>query len=426
MILEYSITNTFSISETQTISFEPTKINENDSLHYIDCDGTKLLKIACIYGSNAAGKSNMAFALNFYLNFIINSFYTLTPTSKIPFVPYLFGSEDDMDTIPGEFDLIFFLFNEEEKKYVKYHYYLKLNRNKILEENLTYYPKDLPRSIFKRTEMEISWGPSVTGATAKNAIEEIIIHNCSIISASSKTNLTLVKDVYNYILNRFKGVISPFNNTVSQSLLEELDLNEELKKKATGVLSFADFGSISRISIKKRKISAGNNSFNSIENSNDDEKVNRTAYLVHNYNEKEVPLQLGLESAGTIRMLELIKPLVDSTLSSTIIMDELEASLHQDLVDAFIRLFLELSTNTQLLFTTHNQELLDSNLLIDDEIWFCTKTENGNSIYRSISDFTGFRKETSRKKLYQAGKFGGLPNIDIQGIKELFYAKKTN
>ena len=62
-----------------------------------------------------------------------------------------------------------------------------------------------------------------------------------------------------------------------------------------------------------------------------------------------------------------------------------------------MRLFLELSTTSQILFTTHNQELLDSGLLIDDEIWFCSKTNDGNSVYDSISDYTGLRKETSRK-----------------------------
>ena len=129
---------------------------------------------------------------------------------------------------------------------------------------------------------------------------------------------------------------------------------------------------------------------------------------------------MGLESAGTIRMLELVGPLVDTSLTSMSIIDELESSLHQDLVEAFLRLFLELSLNSQLFFTTHNQEWLEPGLLLDAEVWFCGKTKNGNSIYSSISDYSGIRKETSRKKLYQAGKFGALPNIDIQKLKDLF------
>ena len=119
-------------------------------------------------------------------------------------------------------------------------------------------------------------------------------------------------------------------------------------------------------------------------------------------------------------MLDLVEPLVDSCSTSMAIIDEVESSLHQDLIETFLRLFLELSTTSQILFTTHNQELLDSGLLLDDEVWFCGKTENGNSVYDSISDYSGIRKETSRKKLYQAGKFGALPNIDIQKLKDLF------
>ena len=45
MIIDFSIANTYSISEKQTISFEPTSYNESEKLHYIDVEGTKLLKI---------------------------------------------------------------------------------------------------------------------------------------------------------------------------------------------------------------------------------------------------------------------------------------------------------------------------------------------------------------------------------------------
>ena len=79
-----------------------------------------------------------------------------------------------------------------------------------------------------------------------------------------------------------------------------------------------------------------------------------------------------------------------------------------------------MSDDSQLIFTTHNQDLLDSGILRDDEVWFCYKTGEGNSIYNCITDFTGIRKEPSRKKLYKAGKFGSLPIIDIPMLRELF------
>ena len=415
MIIDFSIANTYSIREKQTISFEPTSYDESDKLHYIDVEGTKLLKTACIYGPNAAGKSNIALALRFYLNFMVYSFYLNKPDSEISFVPFLFTNEHS-DSIYGEFDLNFFVLSSDEIRYIKYSYHLKLNRKKIVEESLSYYPKNLPRQIFKRTDDNIEWGSSVKGA--KKSIEDIIVPNCTVISASSKTNLSILKDVFTYIIARFNGSIGAYSDGISQNLLKKLDEDEAFNKKATGFLSYADFGSISDIKIKTIKKEPVNSDMSDTE-----QTVTRKATVFHHYNDKDYPLPLGFESSGTLRMLELVEPLVDSCKTSMAIIDELESSLHQDLIEAFLRLFLELSSTSQMLFTTHNQELLDSGLLLDDEVWFCGKTDSGNSVYDSISDYTGIRKETSRKKLYQAGKFGALPNIDIQKLKDLFNGK---
>ena len=413
MIIDFSIANTYSISEKQTISFEPTSYNESEKLHYIDVEGTKLLKTACVYGANAAGKSNIALALRFYLNFMAYSFYSSRPDSEIPLIPFVF-TYDDIDSICGEFDLNFFALSTEEQRYVKYSYHLKMNRKQIIEESLSYYPKKLPRLVFERKMQKIEWGASIKGA--KKALEDIILPNCTVVSAGSKTNFTVLKDVFTYMSIRFKGYIGVYSDgNISQSLLKKLDEDNSLNKKATGFLSYADFGSISEIAIRAEK--------NDTNNAGMDENIKRRATVIHEYNNKKYPLPLGWESSGTIRMLELVEPLVESSHSSMTIIDELESSLHQDLVESFLRLFLELSNDSQLLFTTHNQDFLDSGLLLDDEVWFCGKTETGNSVYSSISDYPGIRKETSRKKLYQAGKFGALPNIDIQKLKDLFNGK---
>ena len=415
MLIDFSIANTLSISEKQTVSFEPSAYDETEKLHYIDIEGTKLLKLACIYGANAAGKSNMALALRFYLQFMAYSFYTSRPDSNISITPFLF-TDEDMDSICGIFDLNFFVFSSEENRYIKYSYHLKLNRKKIIEESLSYYPKKLSRRIFNRTEDSIEWGNSVTGA--KKSIEDIILPNCTVISASSKTSLNIIKDVFSYISARFKGYIGVYSDGISQDLLKKMEEDKSFNKKATELLSYADFGSISNIKIRTQKKDSSPHDI--IDN---EQNITRHAMVVHHYNNKNYPLPLAWESSGTIRMLELVEPLVDSSVSSMSIIDEMESSLHQDLVESFLRLFFELSTNSQLLFTTHNQDLLDSGLLLDDEVWFCSKTDSGNSIYHSISDFTGIRKETSRKKLYQAGKFGALPHIDIQKLKDLFNGK---
>ena len=77
---------------------------------------------------------------------------------------------------------------------------------------------------------------------------------------------------------------------------------------------------------------------NDTHNAGMDENIKRRATVIHEYNNKKYPLPLGWESSGTIRMLELVEPLVESSRSSMTIIDELESSLHQDLVESFLRL----------------------------------------------------------------------------------------
>jgi AAA15 family ATPase/GTPase len=83
--------------------------------------------------------------------------------------------------------------------------------------------------------------------------------------------------------------------------------------------------------------------------------------------------------------------------------------LHDDLLDFFIRTFLENTKNSQLLFTTHNQNLLDSDLLRDDEIWFAQKDNGGGSGFFSLAEFKDVPENVSRRDLYKAGAFGALP-----------------
>ena len=209
----------------------------------------------------------------------------------------------------------------------------------------------------------------------------------------------------------------------------------ELKQKVLLLLSASDIGNITDIRVKSEPVPeqllAQLPQNLQAEFSKRTEKLKtRKLSIVHFY-DKEYELSLNEESEGTKRLMELSLPLIDiSTTDSLLIIDELESSLHQLLLETFIQAFLMISTKTesesQLLFTTHNQELLDSGLLRDDEVYFCYKDLNGASIYNCITDFTGIRKEVSRKRLYQSGKFGALPNLDIDTLVEKFCDNKKS
>ena len=426
MILEFTVKNTFSIKDEQLISFESAEtVHEDDELHCIEYGGKRFLKLACIYGANASGKSKIAEALSFYIRFLVRSFHYYQPTEKIHFTPFMFDTRTASE--PGEFSIVFYAKDFDSESVIRYEYFIKLNKDRVLEESLYYSPKGQRKLVFERKD-SIKWGTCVTGA--KKVISDLTRDNCSVISAGAQAKHPIFIHIYDHFNERFRGMIDSSENTLSGYTAKRMEEDEDFKKKVTQLLSFSDVGNITDISIKKQKLPEV--LINSLpeEVRNEFAKRGETptirgVSLIHHY-ENDVELPLEMESAGTQKIMELVTPLIDITQEpSLVIIDELESSLHQELLEMFIHLFLESSTDSQILFTSHNQELLDSGLLRDDEIWFCNKDSSGGSKYNSIADYTGIRKETSRKKLYQADKFGALPNVDMNRLRELFRAKKN-
>lgn len=428
MILEYSVTNTLSIKEKQTISFEAVGSGNDKSSHVIQTfDKKKILKMACIYGANASGKTNILTAFYFYINFILDSFTELKPNEYTHFIPFMFT--EDSDKLAGEFEIIFYV-PDSAHDFIRYEYFIKLNQQQVLEETLYFAPKRQKKLLFERKEQKIKWGSDIATGTA-NVVEQIVRSNCSVISAGAQANQPIISPLYRYVKNKFKGIILPASNTLSNYVLKNIEDEQSFKEKALGVLNASDISTVTDIKIEsqeypdevlnllplppevRQKI---------LTTGRKPKKIN--ASIIHRIDNVNYELPLELESNGTKRMMELTKPLWDLANSSVILIDELEVSLHQDLLEAFILLFLEISKDSQIIFTTHDQDLLDSELLRDDEVWFCYKDALGRSEYNSITDYVGIRKETSRKKLYKAGKFGCLPNVNLMELKELFCAEK--
>ena len=328
---------------------------------------------------------------------------------------------------PGEFGLVFYAKDFDSENEIRYEYKIKLNKERVLEESLYYSPKGQKKLIFERTD-SIKWGACVTGA--KKVIADLTRDNCSVISAGAQAKHPIFLHIYDHFNERFKGMIDSSDNGLSGYVAKRMEEDDDFKMKVTQLLSFSDVGNITDISITKQELPEEFIKSFPEEVKNEfakrgEKPVIRNVSLIHHYGE-DVELPLIMESAGTQKIMELAAPLIDITQEPSLcIIDELESSLHQELLEMFIQLFLESSTDSQLLFTSHNQELLDSGLLRDDEIWFCNKDSDGGSKYNSIVDYTGIRKETSRKKLYRADKFGALPNVDMNALRELFRGKKN-
>jgi AAA15 family ATPase/GTPase len=145
---------------------------------------------------------------------------------------------------------------------------------------------------------------------------------------------------------------------------------------------------------------------------------------------KEGNLPYLLESNGTKRSYELAAPLIENLVSGKLmIIDEIESSLHFDLVKYIILVFLANSENSQMLFTTHNLLLLDWDILRHDVIWFTEKKEDGSTELYSLAEFKELNRSNILKR-YLSGQFGAKPDIydyklNLQDLKEDSSGKKN-
>ena len=117
------------------------------------------------------------------------------------------------------------------------------------------------------------------------------------------------------------------------------------------------------------------------------------------------------ESNGTLRYLGLSSFLHDLiTGTHVLFIDELDSSLHPDLVSFFLSMFLSNSGQSQLFASTHNVLLMDMDYMRRDMIWLCSKKEDGSSDYCRVQDFS-IHKNNSLMRFYMAGKLGAVPDF---------------
>ena len=136
-----------------------------------------------------------------------------------------------------------------------------------------------------------------------------------------------------------------------------------------------------------------------------------------------MPININDESEGIKKLFAMVCPLIDIIRNNKIFFcDEIENSLHSSIVLEIIRRFFNNEKSTaQLIFATHNTEILDLNIMRRDQIWFTEleKTERKTDLY-SLSDIKNVRKDEAVQKGYIAGKYGAIPmiNTEIQKICE--------
>ena len=410
MIQEFSVRNFLSFRDKETISFLATSDKKLiDELTYEPKKGVKLLRMAMIYGANASGKSNLLQAIQALWQLLFSPLDK--EHKKIEFYNPFELSKNEATF----FEIIFWI------KDRKFKYEIEYNNTSILYEKMMYTTDSgILSDLFERTiNQEIKFGSTLNiKAQQRNDLNKETLSNHTVLSTLNKKNInvpSVMKELYEWIKSNVHE-LGVHNNAIE--IAEQAEKDVKLKNILLELLSRADFN-ISNFKLIDSKLSK--ELIEEIKNDDDiDDKMKeklvkpRKDLVFSHFTEKdEFQISFHLESTGTRVFFRLARLLYDLGNGGCLLMeDEFEDSLHYDLLIHFLQTYLQINIDSQLIFTTHNQLLLDEDWMIRrDMVWFIEKDRNtsGSTMYRASE--LGIHKNLSLLNAYKVGKLGAKPNL---------------
>ena len=406
MILKIEFENFFSIRDLVRIDFRAANINtalaRELGHNVMDWNGVPVLKSVGLFGPNASGKSNILKAIDFCCRMILNS-HLYNEGAVFNFEPFKFDGWQDK---PSKF-LIDFVCEG-----IEYEYSFELTKTKIISESLYHYPVGRRAKVFLRDiDGKYSFG---TGVISKPS--DVVLNTSDknlFISRASSMNREIPQKLYRYFLNHF------LLGLVNVNELMVLDSFNTYKKVILKALEICDTD-ITDIEARKEQVPSpvaipgqGELSFT---------LVDVLKFKTFHRNQKDVMFDLDLEeSSGTRKLFQILIRLLDVVKNrKSIMMDEFDMGLHTRLAD-FILDLIHASEGSQLLFSSHNTNLIDVKRLRRDQIVFVNKSEDGATEVYSLYDFKDFRENMDAEKGYIQGRFDAVPYVDssVDSIKQL-------
>ena len=401
---EGSVTNVFTLPET----------------------GNRYLRVASVYGANGSGKSNLVKAMAFFKNMVLGSVTNDHILSG--FSQHQFLLEDRAQETSG-FEMVFFIGP------TRYRYGFEILGEEIDSEWLFRHEIDSQKEsyCFKREKGSIQVnvrifkeGRSLDVLTRKNAL---------FLSTAAQFNVAIALSIREWFSRRFNILSGISDETLNYTAMQYMS-RPQMRERILDFIRIIDLG-IQDISVKERLIdSLGEStwipddplvrkvmgSLNEALNPAGGKIRELDILAEHNkYQGNSVTGSVQFpfrdESIGTIKIFALIGPWLDTMQEGgTLIVDEFGASIHTKLSLELVRLFQSGLNrgNAQLIFTTHDTNLLRRDLLRRDQIWFAEKDQHGVSDLYSLVEYkinqaTSVRNDASFEKDYLLGKYGAIP-----------------
>ncbi len=416
MLIEFSVGNFKSIKDIETLSLHASNLQskyphlEVNNL-FKENNGLKLLKSKAIYGANASGKSNIYKALESFKGIVMNSvgnekillknispFKLCDATQKQPtyfqvqFIidetVYRYGFVADNEIIHSEW--LFKKVERETMLFTRERDDLDINKSQFNEGEIL-------KDIFKKSNKD-------------SAFDSYLI--LTFIAKVLKGNIS--NELFKFIINKIvlvSGLDSDLNKKFAENFIEDV----KQKKILVDLVKAADMGidDIGYIVLND------NEENKKVEGKNYDEE--KLVYAVkkqyNDKNEENGMTYMGLdfeESKGTQKMFELAPYIINClNKGGVLFIDEFDSRFHSLLTKKIVELFNSKSnTRGQLIFITHDTNLLSSKLLRRDQISFASRDKLGISHFYSLAEFKGVRSSSSYENDYIHGKYGAIPALN--------------
>ena len=402
-LLQFTVGNYRSFHQARTFSMVPSSIQDNPKECVVAEGHYRYLTAAAVYGANSSGKSNLVMALATMKRMALNSLKRNHHDFQF-YDPFLLA--EDSGNQPTHFEIVYLDADETRVRYGFDYTLRQIEREWLFISKKN--KKELP--YFVRDEEGIGVDEMLFAEGI--GLEERTNDNRLFLSLVAQLGGTISKNVLDFF-NSGYNVISGLNSQGYEGLTERQFLNKEAE--SVDALQFFKDLQLGFIDIEtdEHEIEKGRKAID--------------VFTVHNIYNKDGEITGKqrfrfdyCESQGTQKLFELAGPLFEALRHGRLlVMDELDAKMHPLISQHIIKLFSSEKTNqhhAQLLFTTHDTNLLSSHLLRRDQIWFTEKdkaesTDLYSLMHIVLPDGTKPRGDGNLERNYIKGRYGAVPYL---------------
>lgn len=377
----------------------------------------KALPAIGIYGANASGKSNLFHALRFFVDGIRNSYIKKDYLTAVT----AFALDPDYKSQSSRFDCDVVIDD------TRYHYGYVVNDKEVLEEWLYAFPTNKVRAskqtwFYRDSSLAKPYyfGKALKGLN--RTVEELTRKDSLFLSSAAANNHKQLTAVYDFFSN--KVVFRSADNASSKKVISEYINSDAKKGLMLKFLRLADTG-ILNVEVHRDPLPEEAKPFTNelkalvqkhftseVTMNFDDEEITTLKITHQGVKKGAVSFDLENESAGTQTLFSLLGPVYDAIHEGgVLVLDEMNSNLHPLVSKAIIKLFASATTNCtsgQLIFATHDTNLLSSDVLRRDQIWFVEKDQTGASHIYPLTNIRT-RQSDNIERGYLEGRFGAIP-----------------